>query len=94
MKKQRLTIEGLQSLPKDAFPLEVESDIENLTHHLKKIKIMSHILDGYYRLSILDNENEFICLLPDMLSNYPSIKTRAKIVRFWEYLGLVFGKEN
>ena len=37
MRKERLTLEELQALPKDAFPITVECDDHEFTRYLKKI---------------------------------------------------------
>lgn len=89
MKKQRLSIEELQEMPKEAFPVTVECDDGMFTSNCKRVVILSPIVDATNKLAITNFYGNYAALAAVELVHYPSMKPGPKIERFFEYLGAI-----
>ena len=89
MKKQRLSIEELQAMPKEAFPVTVECDDGAFVSNCKRVVILSPIVDATNKLAITNFYGNYSALAAVELVHYPSLKPEPKIERFFEYLGAI-----
>ena len=75
-KKKRLTIEELQRMPKDKFPLQVKTNGLTYAHTvLETISILSGMRDNCGNLPIADSTGAYDIMSADNLKEYPSFET-------------------
>ena len=85
MRKERLSIEELQAMPKEAFPVTVECDDHEYTGHLKKITILSNVLARSH-LATIDNDGSMYPFYCENLHHYPSLKPEVKKVKWYRVI--------
>ena len=86
MKKERLTIEEIQALPKDAFPFTVTCDDGFYTKRMKTITFISADVDKEDYLIAINSDGIWEPVSDHLLCHYPSLK-EPKTNRFYELVG-------
>ena len=90
MRKERLTIEEIQALPKDAFPIIVTCDDGYSIGACSRITILSPLLIGLNSLAMVNKNGMITSIRIDALSHYPSLKPEPNTKRFYERVGTSF----
>ena len=90
MRKERLTIEELQAMPKEAFPVTVTCDDGHFKKHMETLTFLNATIDKSGSLIALGGDGYWTSVSSDSIHRYPSLKPEPKIERFFEYIGSIY----